>query len=226
MLHISVISHQHRRAYRLHRMDFGPNAILRQLKKEFKQPVSTRTVASWVGRFKILPGPTLELDAPFEWSRMEEYGLPWDASDYLLKMWAAVKKPKVAIVGEQTLVVQPNNLNLSPQPTVRQVRWWWRVHKAAPELSETEVIRMAYGFETRELGHEVLGIRMQMDDLEAYLAFKPWTSKESNLSYSQAIKEGRIPELHTQGADDRDQLQADVLQEAEENGLEDMILSF
>ena len=30
----------------------------------------------------------LSLDAPFEYNRMGEYGLPWEAGGYLMEMWA------------------------------------------------------------------------------------------------------------------------------------------
>ena len=30
--------------------------------------------------------PDSPLEQPFEWHRLEEYGLPWEASGYLLKM--------------------------------------------------------------------------------------------------------------------------------------------
>ena len=180
---------QHKRAYDLFLEGSGPAAILRMLEDEFEEPVSARTVATWVKSFKELSPGTVSLDSPFEWHRLEEYGLPWEASAYLLEMWAFVQENEIYEARGFTI----------PPPTIRQVRWWWRVHLAVPELDMADVWVLAQRFAFRELAHEVLGQPSGMADLEAHLAYKPWEgwpdSTEKLERYHRAIEEGRIPPL-------------------------------
>ena len=178
-------------AYQLHKDGYGPTAILQKLREEFgdENTVSPRTVATWVKGFKQR---THSLDAPFEWHRMEEYGLPWESSEYLLTMWRGYK--------ERTGSSAP--LRVRSYPTVRQVRWWWRVHNAALDLGDTEVIEFAQRFVARELAHDVLGEPMDTSDLEAWLAYRGWEERPEFTSvgtdrYWWALKRGFIPPLRS-----------------------------
>ena len=141
--------------------------------------VSERTVGNWIEKFKKIPAEALDEDAPFEWHRLEEYGLPWEASPYILDIWASI-------------------LVARPLTTVRAVRWWWRVHLAAPELSPLNIVFMAAEFEHRELVHEVFGQTMEMADLEAFLAFKPWIDEQHLLAYTDAVDRQQIPAFQNQ----------------------------
>jgi hypothetical protein len=124
-------------------------------------------------------------DAPFVWHHLEKYQLPWEASEFLLQMW------RFAITGG----LAPISRNW-PTPTVRQMRWFWRVHLAAPGLKSEEAIWfLAQRFVQRELRIDLLGQPLGMEDLTAFLAFTPWASPEHKDSYKQAVSEGRIPAL-------------------------------
>ena len=39
--------------------------------------------------------PNLPLDQPFEWHRLDEYTLPWEAGGYILDMWREIQKFRV-----------------------------------------------------------------------------------------------------------------------------------
>ena len=188
---------QQRRAYERHRAGFGPKAIVDTLSEEFgDEAVSPRTVATWVKGFKDLSPRTVGLDSPFEWHRMEEYGLPWEAGGFLLDL---------AMVLSETWIGQANP-GSSSLPTVRQARWWWRVHQAAPDVVHTgtefgwavgkiNLILLAERFVWREMAHDVLGEPLEMDDLEAHLKHRPWESEERRAVYLSAVEQGQIPGL-------------------------------
>lgn len=184
---------QHFSAYQLWRKGLGLTAICEELEKGFgTETVSERTVATWIRGYKSLHPETVDLDAPFEWHRMMEYALPWEASGFLLEMWWWVLENLYPKYGEK--------------PTVRSVRWWWRVHQAAPNLSKhLDVWFLAQRFANRELLHEVLGQPLEMADLEAHLAYKPWQGFPEDQSrgeaYWAALEENRIPKVRQDSLD-------------------------
>ena len=176
---------QRLRAFQLYHDGYGPAATLNKLREEFERPVSTRTVATWVKEFKVQVEETgLNLDAPFEWHRLEEYGLPWEASDYLLEILWLHQNGKI--------VRSPSAP--APTPSVRQVRWWWRIHKAVPTIGKRDTWFLALRFMLRELAHDVLNLPLDVADLEAHLAYKPWDEDRREI-YNKAVEDGRIPGL-------------------------------
>lgn len=176
---------QHWRAYQFYRNGLGQTAIYAELEKEFKDPVSERTVATWIKGFKTLREETVSLDSPFQWHLMEKYGLPWEASAYLLQMWAYY------------VVRSLDNPKPEPPPTTRQVSWWWRVHQAAPDIDQQDVWWIAQEFVVREVAHEVLAQPLEMADVEAWLAVKPWSGEDQRSTYLSTVEIGLIPPLRT-----------------------------
>jgi hypothetical protein len=171
------------RAYDLHKGGFSPEAILGQLEQEFDKPVSLRTVERWTQGFKRLPAGVSDSDAPFQWHLLEKYGLPWEASEYLLEMWAYF------------LVRSLYNPKAEPPPTVRQVHWWWRVRQAAPDIDSQDVWWIAQEFVVREIAHQVLAQPLEMADVEVWLALKPWSGEDQRSIYLSNVKIGLIPPL-------------------------------
>jgi hypothetical protein len=132
-------------------------------------------------------GRLTPLDAPFEWHKMEQYGLPWEAGPYLLEMWVTSKEPPSDLVPPES------------EPRARAARWVWRTHLAVPDLDVLRTRYLAERFAQRELAHEVLGMPFYVADLEAHLAYRPWEGWPEDLSmynrYQDAVQEGRIPPL-------------------------------
>jgi hypothetical protein len=118
------------------------------------------------------------LNSTFEWHRMEEYRLPWEAGQFLLEMqaWCEEKYPKHAF-------------------TVREAQWCWRVHLAAPDLNIYETWLIAQKFIRREVSSILWGEPLDMEGLEAYLRYGGWRSKEHRDRYHKAIQEGRARPL-------------------------------
>src|SRR5918996_2880608 len=79
---------------------------------------SYRLIADWVREFKQQNAWQALLDSPFEWHRMEEYGLPWECGSYVLNLYEKSCRRYDLDRKEEYEV----------PPTARQVRWWWRVH--------------------------------------------------------------------------------------------------
>jgi len=154
-------------------------AILLELEKQFgENSVSKRTVERWLQDFREVK---TFLDKPFEWNQLEEYGLPWESSTYLISLWFAHKQ----------LAGYPP----SYKPTARQAIWWWRIHHAAPAVAEKDVILLAQRFVVREIGRDILGQKIDFEDLNAHLFYKPWENNVKHKAYCAAIEDGSIPAL-------------------------------
>lgn len=123
------------------------------------------------------------LDQPFEWHLMEEYGIPFEAGDYLLGLvrdWLEIDDAE----------------HITQHPSARSVLWSWRIHLADPILTYYPVNMLALAFENRDYLNSLVGRPgFGFQDLEALLVYKPWTSEEMFQVYIRAVKENVIPFL-------------------------------
>lgn len=88
----------------------GAKAIKRLLEQNFPEPLSLRTVERKCAEFKKTRTPQNELlSSPFQWERMDEVGIPWEAGHYLIGLRAWFIAQEIT-------------------PTFRQMKWCWRVH--------------------------------------------------------------------------------------------------
>ena len=146
-----------------------------------------RLVKDMRTRVANAPSPVKLLDQPFEWHRLEEHGLPWESGAYLLAMWAFTQDHSYFPEIPKHVVWQ------IPKESFRQAKWWWRVHLAAPDLCLLDVYWLANTFALREQAHDVLGIPFNVDDLQAFLAYQPWTTTEAQERYREAVADGHLP---------------------------------
>ena len=166
-------------------------AKIRQLllddpKLERQQIPQLRTIQRMVKEIRGNLGP---LDRPFQWHRMGEWGLPWEASEFILGMWAYAKELSADLEWSLQYSVP------LPPPSVRLVHWWWRVHQAAPD--ETRFFVWMWGRELWrcDLYKDILGKPADPSGIEAYLAYKPWQNPKQQDIYDRAIKRGTISPL-------------------------------
>ena len=148
------------------------------------------SIAKYTKEYDGLSQEKKNLDNAFQWNRLVEYGLPWEAGDYLLGMWQEVRELWAMLSkfgyyrGEER------------RPSVREAVWWWRVHLAVPEM---EVKMNVYGWAEMcvrlELYQDVLGKTADFSGVEAYLAYKPWVDEARLNIYNLALLEGRITYL-------------------------------
>ena len=156
------------------------------------------SIAKYTKEYDALPSTIRNLDQPFEWHELEAYGLPWEAGDYLLRMWVQVQEADADVQrdsGKWELGIPKSSL-----PTVRQVHWWWHVHLAAPDIDNLDdVWHLAWKFYVRELSRDILGLKVDFSDLTdqlAYLPWEGWPEDRSNLDrYRRAIAEKRLVPL-------------------------------
>ena len=165
--------------------EFGGTAIHRMLVNDptlIGHIPEVRTVQRVVKRIRSNLGP---LDSPFEWHRMQEFGLPWEAGGFVMRVWKWHHE-NVKPERERDFTPAP--------PTFRDAMWWWRIHLIDIEdaLSDWMVWSIATYCVVRELRRDLLNIPLEMNDIEAFLAYKPWI-EGNEAEYESAILEGRIP---------------------------------
>ena len=115
----------------------------------------------------------------FYWPESMERGdLPWELSEAALALLGYVLHSKIR--------------GIFGRPSVRLVRWFWRVSVAAPDLPIASRLVRAYDFTEWEL----VGGRPRefVRGIEGELALAPWRSKDNEVEYYNAIEEGIILE--------------------------------
>ena len=166
---------------------------------------SYRLIANWVREFKQQDEWQTLLDSPFQWHRMQEYGLPWEASRIVVDLLDMVEEHRAQVQafhrdsGRKLLFALG-----SRRPTARQIRWCWRVHQAAPEIGtevghRSDLWFLAMRFSDRELCRDVLGLPLSMGDLETLLVYRPWLGwpddNTRHQRYHDAVDGGLIPPM-------------------------------
>ena len=103
----------------------GAKAIKRLLEQNFPESLSLRTVERKCAEFKKTRTPQNELlSSPFQWERMDEVGIPWEAGHYLIGLRAWFIAQEIT-------------------PTFRQMKWCWRVHSTNAKLAYETVDALA-----------------------------------------------------------------------------------
>lgn len=198
--------------YKLWREGRGPKAIWEKLEAEFAgETVSERTVATWIKGFKELKPEETSPDDPFQWHQLERYGLAWETGPYLLGLSFFLSETMTIPLCGASQVMIP----ALPEfvPTVRQVRWWWRIHLAGaksgdwpigelPDAVEMfDVFFLAQRFVYREMAQDILRQPPDMADLDALLVYQPWASADRHEAYLKAVREERVPRLQDRQGD-------------------------
>ena len=180
----------------------GPAAILRVLEQEFIETVSERTISTWIRGFKELNTESIDRDSPFEWHRMDRYQIPWEASRFLLNIHKQVLERDVGIFYKAPSPYEPMSKYQLPV-TVRQVQWWYQVHRAVPEVGTLDVWQLAQRFVVQELLRDILAEPADFSGLEHHLMYQPWQGWPEDTSnwdaYQEAISTGRISPLPNEG---------------------------
>ena len=189
---------QRLRAYELWVQQFGPTAIHRALKAEFeeKEPVeeaeravSLNTVKNWMQGFDRLSPGTVDLDSPFQWHRLAEYGLPWEASAFLLEVFRLHRRRESDLYAGYPTVERPPFYG----PTAREARWCWRIHQALPDVPVDYVVNIADEIWQRDLASNLLGLPFDIDGIVAEWAYRPGDSVERRQEYDHDVAVRVIP---------------------------------
>jgi hypothetical protein len=148
------------------------------------------------------------LESPFEWHRIgeyfKEYGIPWEASPFALQEVRYYFL--LSAVNDLAACERKYRFNSWHAPTVREMKWRWKIRQAAPEIEaevgcRADVRHLASKFVDREVLGDLCGRPAEFDDLEAALAMKPWLDEDHHQGYHLAVELGVIPpsrrEKHT-----------------------------
>lgn len=155
--------------------DLKPKAILAEIENKFDESISLSTVERWSRAFKESETPEDKLmHSPFELHQLGEYGLPWEAGEYLADMCYEFGRYR---------------------PTARIAVWCWRVHLMVPDLTHSQVWRVASIYEGRETILELHGIDTSNSDINGFFTFKPWRSQGRLDNYRDAINKGELEQL-------------------------------
>ena len=144
-----------------------------------------RTVRRYIDQFEALDDQVKLLDAPFAWSKCAEYGLPWDAAEYVVSLSRRWLKGELFFFHDE-------NMNL-PIPTARHMRWAWRLHNVEPGLEDVDVWCISMQYAVRQLIQVVFNEVQHFDDLDNALLFQPWQSHTQMSAYRRHM------EHHNQG---------------------------
>ena len=148
-----------------------------------------RIVRGMVQNIKDQPVHIRDRDKPFEWHRLAKYGLPWEAGEFLLKMWQFDLE-------FQAMLWRDHDWRNHRRPvTVRLARWWWWVHLAVSDAECLDVHIWAEEFTRRERYEVLLNRPRDVSGVEAYLAYRPWDGPEKFAVYERALSEGWIADL-------------------------------
>jgi hypothetical protein len=125
--------------------------------------------------------PDSPLDEPFQWHKLTEYGIPWDASGYLLTLWHGIWKGELVDSVEDVQWI-----------TARDMLWAWRVHLAVPDMWHSFVLWWGRQLASVEMRHIVLGTEPDFDGYYQYLAFQELDGDEGARNYAKALAEGYV----------------------------------
>lgn len=139
-------------------------------------PPGQRTISTKKKAHSLKPAHERLLYRYFYWPEsMGTVDLPWEASRPLLDMLAVAKSWD------------------SARPTIRFARWYWRLHQAAPRLTqEARYGRITLYVAAGELAAaEAAGASMESTwrAIEAWLAFEPWTERGLEI-YEAMVRRG------------------------------------
>ena len=82
---------------------------------------SLRTLGNWIARYKNISEDMLALEHEFEWLHMDIFSIPWEYAHLINRL---------------------SSLELQ-KPSLRRVRWWFRIKKINPHYSDGIVAYIA-----------------------------------------------------------------------------------
>lgn len=112
----------------------------------------------------------------FHWPQSMEFaGIPWEASRIALDLLRELDAAGVR------------------RPSVRLVKWFWRIRQAAPGISLGDAHYLAAALAVYEYA-KLAGIgELELADIDRQLAYEPWLSEENLAAYVEASRRNGLP---------------------------------
>jgi hypothetical protein len=200
----------------------GPYRIEAQLAEEasvnpsLPAPPTANTIRRYLVRFDKKSKEEKDQYLYFRWPQSMEAGLlPWEASAAALELLGVAQRFDTfarlmeAQVPDEELVKRGGSARMG-RPSVRLVRWYWRITQTAPDLPKDMIDQRQQGVSLEQVtpsrydiaqtlaAWEAAGIDAPQrfrDAIEGYLAFAPWRSRSHADEYKMAVDLGGIPGL-------------------------------
>ena len=163
----------------------GPTAIHSELCEMFSEPVSLKTVKNWLADFRRALdgsdgreseiGSFLTRCESFTWSDFGQYGIPWEASEFIAQLLV------------ENVEIHSRNNTLCPSFIRIEILWLWRFHLVSPTLPIADLIAMRDHILLEETRSVLTGEPIDFDDIYWYLAYGPWESPEKQGIYETAV---------------------------------------
>lgn len=166
------------------------------------EAVDERTVRRWLKSFAKVLQRTQRIDEPFDWRRMDDYGIPWSRSELLLDLSlflqvnGAIKSNRAQVATSRIIRAhglkefnrkfESEFVNHSvvqlPRLSGREAIWAWRVQETIGQfqgvvetkLWRIDILSVARALATREIISEIWGGADDMADIQAWLHYRPW----------------------------------------------------
>ena len=158
------------------------DSITESINKDFEHPkggsvrFARNTVHNYMKKYDSMTAEDRLLDQPVDWNAIEEnLGVPWDAVAFLFQVWF---------------------LHIQRLPMGREVLWWWKIHRAAPDAPVKIVKAVSEIFASVERYEGTTGEATDWMPDWAFLAFQPWSSRERSREYERMVKLEQIPRGH------------------------------
>ena len=161
------------------------------LKNSFGIELPERTLGDYKKRLRERKENTA--DHPIDWSDFTSISINGIPSHLLYKLhYMAETIELLSLEANGTLLT---SLNL--KPTYRNVKWWAYLiqyyESTVKSVHDRQFISEQYA--TREFISESNGTKIDNEDLERWLLYKPWESSSNECIYLKAISTGKIPPL-------------------------------
>ena len=164
------------------------SALLDDNKPRWERLPSRGSVQNVVAAWERLSLEIRLRDLPFDWHRLEDARLPWDASAWVLKCkrWFEVFRIPVA---------RASGLDTQWPPfSNRWALWCWRIHLAAPGLGPFPILHIAAEYTIAEQAFDLLPERppTRLSGWDSVLEYQPWQSRTAHRVYLEALRLGLV----------------------------------
>jgi hypothetical protein len=173
--------------------------------------ISRNSVAKYVQHFDRLDPHIRERELEYEWTEPERARIPWEATtwvvDCLHDYEKGILKTMADVTGISPEADETEMLGYNEVFSNRWATWCWRVHLAAPNLSQEQVLGIAIEYAIVERANDFLPIkpRVEMGGWDDWLRWlgriTPDTDLEEwKLDYDKALRLDtlkRVPDVAT-----------------------------
>ena len=163
--------------------------------------ISKGSVAKYVQHFDRLDKDLRERELPYEWTEPERARIPWEATSWVVDCLHTYELGILNNIADVTArspdADETEILEWNEPFSNRWATWCWRVHLAAPNISEGQALDIAIEYAIVERANDVLPVSSRVDIRGWDDWLRWWGRNESDmdlelwqLSYDEALRLG------------------------------------